>query len=334
MSAPVFYYPNVDDVQVHKAWALAQQAVLMASTVVGSLEQVNKAKALAKQAFSAGWDDPKIWNDPSFYNSTNHHILDDFDHAFRGLADIDLINGGPVNFKLMREVNSAALLALQGLNPPEYLHFSLQKYDPIAISAADASSSTRKHKKGPARGSQHQHRDWRDGLWIDERDETNLRVYALEGSDRRERHFNEDNVRVVWDGSVWTIADDEGVRNGIRGERGWGHGEWLYPDVLRQKYGMPVYSENQQKVLNQYLAKEAQKDAMRRQGIPNFLEEFAAQQQGHQAGPSWQPYPGQGPGPSWPPYTGQGRRRYKSRRVKIPRQRRKTNRKNKTIRKK
>ena len=360
MSETVIYYPRVEDALVHKAWALAQIAVLSGSRAT-THEQLIQAINYAQQAYREGWENARM----AFYYN-NAEILIEFDSALKSLANttIDAMRL-ETDFANMNSVCSQALIVLQRLNPAEYVAYSLQQYDPLGASSSSASSSTqanppqgsRRTSQGTRRRGQwgrqrgHVEEDWEE----EEKDEEGRPIYFLTGSDGVTRAFNQDGVHVVkygeddceefdLDPNIWYDhqGKEQGFRNGIRNVEGAGNGEWIYPEHLRVLYGLPEYNNQQKAARAQFERREAERAASHAQGQIHWIDQYAAQ---HQHDPTWQVNPFGAvaqQGQQWQGNPYAMGRRYKSRRVKIPRQRRKTiqknnknrkNRKNKTIRK-
>ena len=326
-----YYYPFGDmlspdtRVYLHKAFKLAQRALFIAAWA-SSLEEVRKAKNLANDALYMLGDPDK--RDPDYI--LNAAIITQFDNALRVLLKIDteVHRLGYDIMHFMHVTCQTVLAELPKLDTRSFFYTENIYYDPFEDTSSGASSSKRRNK-GQKQGAK---QDWRgtNNLWIDERDANGKYIYYLIGSDRERRNFNQDNELVERrsDGN-WHVNVKE--NDGTYGRQG----EMLYTENLRLLYGMPEYTKIQKDIINQWRLRrqeEAQRDAQTQGAVSYSLLDLLnhQQQQGMQ---------GSSGAPSW--YTGSsshrtGRGAYKSRRVKIPRQRRKTNRKNrknKTIRK-
>ena len=325
-----YYYP-VGDIELQKGWQLGQKALFLATRLV-STRSWQRAKDLANEALQF-LSENTVPTDQ--YYIDNIIIITEFARILQILSDIDVstsyLNSDAV--MSMHYPASTLLNNFQHLKQDYFFYKKKNDYNPFTVRSRLKPGNTSRKKKHKE--------DWRDidGLWINKVDDEGKAIYALKGKDHITRHFNEDNVVVERrsDGKWYQVEQyDVGPR--------W-YGEQLYADpLLRWNYGLPPnYNIKKQEAIDQWHMRQqaaAQQQAYQQQAGPSWPP-----YPGQGPGPSWQPYPGQGPGPSWPPYPGQGpgtnwqawgqgRRRYKSRRVKIPRQRRKTNRKNKTIRKK
>ena len=334
-----YWYPyGVErELELQKGWQLGQKA-LFAATRPTSLPQRLRARDLATEALR--FLIPATVTTDEYFMA-NEAIISEFGRGLQFLKDIDAsayqLNS---DYKMTLFSDSFnALNNLQYLDQRYFFNDIKDNYNPFTFHTPSSNPGSRRRRKQVKP-------DWR--LWIGKEDEHGKAIYALKGNDGIKRHFNQDNVVVQRSANGnWYSADQSNPEDEV-GPR-W-NGEQLYADPnLHWSYKLPTYNDKQRAAIDQWVMRRNEEAARRAQtqgavsysllDLLNHQQQQAAAAAQQQAGPSgWQAGPsGWQAGPSWPPYTGQGRRRYKSRRVKIPRQRRKTNRKNrknKTIRKK
>lgn len=325
-----YYYPYEDDVELEKGWQLGQKALFIASSAVAH-DDVIKAKHLAEEALR--FLQPHTDMTSQYYND-NIALINEFGRVLIFLKDINAdTQRFSAEFKHYLHVTSVAVLNafenIHLLQPGSFFYKEKGSYNPFTVTVRS------NKKKGNRRRNKQKEIDWRDGSWIGKWDDQGKAIYFLKGNDQIERHFNEENVEVELGSDYeWHIRlpiqelDEVGPRY---------HSEQLYADdAVRWNYGLPAYNDKQKTHISQWVLKQQEEAARIARGELSYFDAVAARQQvaaQHQAGPSsWHAGPS-----SWQAYPRQAWGRYKSRRVKIPRQRRKTNRKNrknKTIRKK
>lgn len=318
-----YFYPN-GNVELQKGWQLGQKA-LFAATRPTSLQQVTRAKDLAKEALL--FLQPHT-NPTDQYFTDNAAIIIEFGRVLQILRDMDAgaVQASEVGRMDMLWQASIALENFKQLDKRYFFYDIKANYNPFTVHTPSSKQGRKPKKKK---------QDWRDELWIDEVDEKKKDIYGLRGNDGIYRFFNEDNVLVQQsDDGNWYSEEQYDVGPRWKGEQ-------LYADDrVRMNYGLPDYNDRQQEAIYQWVQRRREKASRQSRGEPSYFHQVAVQQQaqqshqvaaqqhGHHAGPSWYA----GPRRAWG--------RYKSRRVKIPRQRRKTiqknrkNRKNKTNRKK